>query len=362
MLLSSLPSANEVPIVARQIICTDSDRKVIAFACNEFGSTDQDRLMIRWSDSENPVEWEPLETNSAGGLRIPTGSEFIGALETKQEILVWSDAALHSLRYVGAPYEYGIDRIGLTSLASPNAMAATNDQVFWMGTSGFYRYDGRVSPLDCSLKSYVFDDINLLQADKIIACANMGFNEVWWFYPSASASENDRVVIYNYKENVWSLGELTRTAWIDRSIEDFPRAACTDGYIYYHEYGVDDGSTTPASAINAWIESGPFEIGQGDQFGFAWRLIPDVSFSGSTVLNPSVIFTLKADVEPGSDFLQTSANTTIRAATIPVEQFTQQSQFRLRGRSVTLRVESDDVGVAWRLGVPRIDVRPDGRR
>jgi len=201
-------------------------------------------------------------------LRIPTGSEFFSAVETKQEILVWTDDSLHSLRYVGAPFEYTIARIGMTSLAAPNAVISANDIVFWMGSNGFFVWDGRLSGLPCAVKDYVFNDLNLNQAEKITGGSNMAFNEVWWFYPSLNSNENDRYVLYNYNEKVWSVGTIVRTAWIDRGIEDYPRAAGVDGYIYFHEIGQDDGSTNPYSPIEAYIESGPIEIGEGEQVWF----------------------------------------------------------------------------------------------
>jgi hypothetical protein len=322
----------------------------------------QDRLLIRWSDTENPAVWTPLETNSAGGIRIPTGSEFVSAIETKQEILVWTDDALHSLRYIGAPFEYSIARIALTSLLAPQAVVSANDVTFWMGQNGFFQYDGRAIGLPCSVKDFVFNDINLNQAEKITAGSNMAFNEVWWFYPSANSNENDRYVVYNYNERVWSVGTIVRTAWIDRSIEDFPRAASVDGYVYFHEIGQDDGSTNPPSPILAYIESSPIEIGQGDQFGFAWRMIPDLDFRNSSAPNPTVNFILETQDFSGSNFNQFANNNTTLTATLPIAQFTDQTYFRLRGRMLTLRVQSEEVGVAWRLGVPRVDIRTDGRR
>lgn len=362
VLLSSLAGASDVPSVARQIIVSDQDRKVIAFGCTDIVTGQQDRLLIRWSSTEDPANWTPLETNSAGGIRIPTGSEFITAMETKQEILVWSDDSVHSLRYIGAPFEYSIARIGVTSILAPNAAVAANDTVFWMGTNGFFMYDGRIIGLPCSVKDFVFNDINLGQAEKICSGSNMSFNEVWWFYPSANSEENDRYVMYNYNEKAWSVGTIVRTYWIDRGIEDYPRAASVDGYIYFHELGQDDGSTNPYSPIVAYIESGPIEIGQGEQFGFAWRMIPDVDFRNSSAANPTVDFVLKAQDYSGSNFSQTRNNNTTLTATVPVSQFTDQTYFRIRGRMLTLRLQSTGVGVAWRMGVPRIDVRPDGRR
>ncbi|MFN8993376.1 MAG: hypothetical protein ACK5X3_06910, partial [Pseudomonadota bacterium] len=346
VLLSSVAGASDVPGVSRQIMVTDQDRKVLAFGCSDIVSGLQDRLLVRWSDTENPADWTPTELNSAGGIRIPTGSEFMTALETRQEILVWTDAAVHSLRYIGAPFEYSIAQIGLTSLLASNGVAAANDMVFWMGTNGFYVYNGRLAGLPCSVKDYVFNDINYDQAEKITAGSNMAFNEVWWFYPSADSSENDRYVVYNYNENVWFVGSIVRTAWIDRGIEDYPRAASTDGYIYFHELGQDDGSVNPFAPISAYIESAPFEIGEGEQFGFAWRMIPDVTFRDSSNANPSVNFVLKTQDYSGGNFKQSSNNNTVRTATMPIEQFTDQTYFRLRGRMMSVRVESTAVGVA----------------
>ena len=362
VLLSSLPGASSVPSVARQILVSDLDRKIIAFGCTDIVTGVQDRLLIRWSSTEDPANWTPTETNSAGGIRIPSGSEFIGAVETKQEILVWSDDSVHSLRYIGAPFEYSIARIGMTSLAAPYAAVGANDVVFWMGANGFFQWDGRLSGLPCSVKDYVFNNLNWNQAEKIVAGSNMSFNEVWWFYPSLNSNENDRYVLYNYNEKVWSIGTIVRTAWIDRGIEDYPRAASTDGYIYFHELGQDDGSTNPFSPIVAYIESGPTEIGQGDQFGFVWRMIPDVDFRNSSDPNATVNFVMEAQNYSGGDFTQFANNNTTLTATVPITQFTEQTYFRLRGRMLTLRIQSEDVGVAWRAGIPRIDVRTDGRR
>ena len=360
--LASLPGASDVPAVSRQILVSDLDRKILAFGCSDLVTGIQDRLLIRWCSTENPADWTPLETNSAGGIRIPGGSEFVGAVETKQEILVWTEDSVHSLRYVGAPFEYSISRIGMTSLAAPYAVVSANDLVFWMGSNGFFQWDGRLSGLPCTVKDYVFNDLNLNQAEKIVAGSNMSFNEVWWFYPSLNSSENDRYVIYNYNEKVWSVGSLARTAWIDRGLEDFPRAASPDRFIYFHELGQDDGSTNPSSPIVAHVESGPIEINQGEQFGFVWRMIPDIDFRNSANSSASVNFILKAQDYSGGNFTQASNNDTTLTATLPVTQFTEQTFFRLRGRMLTIRLESSEVGVAWRIGIPRIDVRSDGRR
>lgn len=359
---TDLPAASDVPVQVRQVIVSNSDQKVIAFGCTDIVTLDQDRLLIRWSSTAAPSVWTPLETNTSGGLRVPTGSEIITAVTTRTEILVWSDAALHALQYIGAPLEYGITRLAMTSIAGPNAVVSATDVVYWMGDRAFFRYDGRVEPIPCSVTNYVFDDINLSQGEKIFAGANTSYNEVWWFYPSADSSENDRFVAYNYLERVWFVGTLARTAWIDRSIEDYPRATGTDDYAYFHEYGQDDGSTNPSTAISAYIESGIVELGEGENYGFAWRMIPDVTFTGGSAASPQVVMTLKAQDFPGGDFTQSKPTTTARTATIPIEQFTTQTYFRLRGRELTLKVASTGLGVMWRLGNPRIDVRADGSR
>lgn len=360
--VADLALASGVPPQVRQVIVSNSDRKVIAFGCTDIVTGVQDRLLIRWSSTGAPSVWTPLETNTSGGLRIITGSEFIAAVTTRTEVLVWSDTALHALQYIGAPLEYGITRLAMTSIAGSNAVVSATDIVYWMGDRAFFRYDGRVEPIPCSVTSYVFDDINLAQGEKIFAGANTSYNEVWWFYPSAASSENDRFVAYNYLERTWFVGTLVRTAWIDRRVEDYPRATGTDGYLYFHEYGQDDGSTNPSSAMSTHIESGIVELGEGDNFGFAWRLIPDVTFAGGSAASPQVIMTLKAQDFPGGDFTQTKPNTVVRTATLPIEQSTTQTYFRLRGRELTLKVASTGLGVKWRLGNPRIDVRMDGSR
>lgn len=359
--LTTLAGATGVPAEATEILVSDSDRRLIAFGATDPYTGIQDRLLIRWSDTEAPQIMTPTEQNAAGDLRIPVGAEFVTAVETKQEILVWSDSALHSLRFVGAPFIYGIVAVGKTSIIAPNAKASANDVVYWMGQGAFYRYDGRIMPIPCSVKDYVFLDINLGQSQKIIAGSNASFNEVWWFYPSENSMENDRYVVYNYLEDCWSYGTLSRTAWLDRGITDYPKAAAMDGYIYLHEIGDDDGSVSPAAAIPAFIESGPVEIAEGDAFVFIWRMLPDITFRDSKG-SPAATFTLIGQDYPGSGFGETVAGSSGRTATFPVEQFTQQLNMRIRARSISLRVSSAGKQTGWRLGIPRIDIRPDGRR
>lgn len=359
--LSSMAGATGVPAVTTEILVSDSDRRLICFGATDQFTGVQDRLLIRWSDTEAPMVMTPRETNAAGDLRIPVGAEFVTAIETKQEILVWSDTALHSLRFVGAPFIYGITAIGRASIIAPNAKASANDVVYWMGQGSFYRYDGRIMPIPCSVKDYVFLDLNVGQTQKIVAGSNTSYNEVWWFYPSENSIENNRYVAYNYVEDCWSYGTLSRTAWLDRGISEYPKATSTDGYVYLHEIGDDDGSTSPVSPIVAYIESGPVEIAEGDRFVFVWRMIPDVTFRDSQG-SPVVTFTLTGQDYPGAAQGETVAGGATRTATFPVEQFTQQLNMRLRARSVALRVSSDGTRVGWRLGIPRIDIRPDGRR
>ena len=234
--------------------------------------------------------------------------------------------------------------------------------VFWMGDEEFYLYTGQVQKLPCSVRSYVFNDFNKSQSEKITVGINSAFSEVWWFYPSADSESIDRYVVYNYQEKVWYYGALPRSAWLDRGIDQYPIAAGLDGYLYYQEFGTDDGSTSPPAAITSYIQSSQMSIGAGENFVLLSRLIPDVTFDGSTADSPNVDFTLETRRFPGGAYDQTTASNVARTATVPVEQFTEQVRLRLRGRSFALKVASDETGVEWRLGTPRVDIRPDGRR
>jgi hypothetical protein len=267
------------------------------------------------------------------------------------------------MQYLGAPFTFGINMISENvTIASPNAVIAIDDSVFWMGQNEFYAYTGAVQKLPCTVKDYVFSDFNENQEEKVFAAANTAFSEVWWFYPSSTSDTVDRYVVYNYAQNVWYYGTLNRGAWIDRGVEDFPIAAGTDGYLYYHENGFDDGSTAPATGISAHIESSQFDIGDGNNFSFVSKIIPDVTFRNSTAGTPSVTFTMKARNFPGGNYLQEDDEAVTKTASAPVEQFTNQVFVRLRGRSMALRVESSETGMGWRLGSPRMEVRQDGRR
>ena len=370
--LSDLAGADPTtPTIAKQVMISDRDRHVIVFGCdaqNNIGV--QDPLLIRFSDQENPLVWSAQATNTAGDLRIGTGSEIITAIETRQQILVFTDKSLHAMQYLGPPFTFGISMLSENiTIASPLAAIAVDDMVMWMGEQEFYIYSGQVQKLPCSVRSYVFNDFNQDQAEKVTAAVNSSYSEIWWFYPSATVDANglvnqniDRYVVYNYQEQVWSYGTLARSAWIDRGIGQYPIAASLDGYLYYHEFGNDDGSVNPPAGINAYIESSQMSMGAGDNFVLLSKLIPDVTFDGSSSPSPNVDFTLQTRRFPGSAYDQTTVSDIIRSSTVPVEQYTDQVRLRMRGRSFALKIESDNTGVEWRLGTPRVELRPDGRR
>jgi len=364
--LTDLPGNTDAgtPTLAKQIMVSDSDRHIIAFGADpvdDIGTLDP--LLIRFSDQESPTTWTPTATNTAGDLRISAGSEIVAAVETRQQILVITDSSVHAMQFLGPPFTFGISQISEnTTIMGPKTAVAVDDFVFWMGAEEFYVYNGAVQRLPCSVRDYVFSDFNDIQAEKTTAAVNSSFGEIWWFYPSASSDNIDRYVVYNYEQQIWYYGTLNRTAWIDRGINQTPIAASTDGYLYLHESSNDDGSTLPPSAIEAHIESSQIDIADGDNFAFIRRLIPDVTFRDSTADNPQVDFTIKARNFPGGNYLQSDDAAVTKSASVPVEQFTDQVHLRLRGRSFAVRLDSDDTGVAWRLGSPRLDVRQDGRR
>jgi hypothetical protein len=364
VVLSGLSGSNLAPTVAKQIMVSDRDRHVIAFGCDdETAIGTQDPLLIRFADQESLTDWETRTDNTAGSLKLGTGSEIVCAKEAREEILVWTDVSLHSMRFLGPPFTFGITQIsGLITIISPNAAIAVEDFSVWMGRDDFYVYKGGVSTLPCSVKQYVFSDMNLEQVQKICCGVNSAFSEVWWFYPSSSSSENDRYVVWNYTNNLWYYGTLPRTAWLDRGIKNYPVAASSDKYLYNQELGLDDGSTEPASAISSYIESSQVDIGQGDRFSFVSRIIPDISFTTSTVSSPSANLILKSRNYPGANYEQTDTSGVTQTSSSPIELYTEKADVRLRGRSMTLRVESSSTGVQWKLGTPRMDVRPDGRR
>ena len=362
--LNTLTGSTLAPTIAKQIMTSDPDRHVIAFGCDpEANIGTQDPLLIRFGSQESLTEWQSLATNTAGELRLSTGSEIVVALQTKQQILVYTDVSLYSMQFLGPPFTFGLTEISRNiTIASPNSAVAVNDFVYWMGSKEFYVYSGTVQRLPCTVLDYVFSDFNRDQIGKVTAGHNSSYGEVWWFYPSESSSTNDRYVIYNYQEKVWYFGNLPRTAWVDRGINQYPIAASTDNKLYYHEFGQDDGSTNPSSAIASNIESSQMDIGEGDKFLLASKLIPDITFRDSENNAPSASFTVQVRQNPGVNYDATSASTVTRSATTPVEAFTEEAFIRLRGRSFAIKVSSDATGVMWRLGTPRIQLRPDGRR
>lgn len=358
--LTSLAGGIDVPVVARQVLTSDRDGHVICFGANPAGSTQQDALLVRWSNAESVTDWD-ITGATAGDMPLGSGSEFVKAVETKREIIIWTDTAMYSMTFVGAPDTFAFTQISNnTTIISPNAVGNVDDVLFWMGRETFYKYDGRVQQLPCPVRYKVFGNINGDRLRTIYAGINSEFTEAIWFYPSAGAEENDSYVIYNYGENVWYYGTLARTAWLDRGIRAYPQATGVESnpYLYNHENGNDNDG----SAISAYVESSQFDIGQGEVFSFVDRLIPDVTFDGSTGADPSATFTIKSRNFPGATYDQSQDASTTRTSTTPIEQFTNQAFVRVRGRSIALKIASDTSGVQWRLGVPRLNIRADGRR
>jgi hypothetical protein len=367
--LATKLGATNVPIVQNYILVSDIYRFVFAFGCNDYGSSVQDPMLIRWSDQEDALNWTPGATTQAGSLPLSRGSEIVTAIQSRQEVLVWTDAALYSLQYLGAPDVWGAQLMGDNiSIVGQNAVAFSNGVSYWMGVDKFYKYDGRTQTLRCDLRQYIFGDINTLQLQQVCAGTNEGFNEIWWFYCSANSNVIDRYVIYNYLEDIWYYGSMGRTAWLDSGLQDYPLAATYSQNLVYHEFGVDDNQTTTTLPIVATIESSEFDLDDGHNFMFIWRVLPDLTFRGSTASNPSGVLTLQPMVNSGSGFTTpasvggNSANTITRTATVPIEAFTGQVFTRVRGRQMIMKFESIDLGVTWQLGSMRLDMRQDGRR
>ena len=362
-------TATDAPTVCNFVMVSDASRFVLAFGVNDYGSAVQNPLLVRWSDQENYLSWTPAITNQAGSYGLSHGSTIITALQGRQEIMVWTDSAMYSMQYLGPPYVWGFQMLGDNiSIAGPNAVASANNITYWMGADKFYMYSGRVETLPCSLRSYVYNDINMSQSFQFFAGTNEGFNEIWWYYCSANSTVIDKYVVYNHLERIWYYGTMNRTAWLDSPIRTEPMATTYAAQLLYHETGVDDGTTNPPSPITAYVQSSDFDIGDGHAFGFVDRIIPDVTFDGSTVAAPSLDFTVRPRQFPGTNYgssdspAVTSANNYAGQRTYNVQQFTPQVFVRIRGRQMAFRVGSDTLGTAWQLGVPRINVRPDGRK
>ena len=355
----------ETPIYQNYMVVSDTSRFVIVFGTNDYSSTTLNPMLIRWSDQEDPYVWTPAITNQAGSVTLSHGSEIITAVQTRQEILVFTDTSIYSLQYLGPPFVWGTQLLGdNTSIAGPNAAALASGVVYWMGVDKFYKYDGRVQTLNCDLRRYIFQDFNILQNQQVYASTNEGFNEVWWFYCSANSNEVDRYAVYNYIENVWYYGNMARTAWLDSGLLSYPIAATYNGKIVQHEDGVDDVETGTPVPIAANISSSEFDINDGHNLGFVWRVLPDLTFSGSSSsTTPQVTMTLYPMQNSGSGTGNPAAASVIKGSSYVItEEFTGQIYTRARGRQMIFKIASTQLGTTWQLGAPRIDIRPDGRR
>ena len=370
--IATMYGASDVPTLCQFTIISDVSRFVFAMGTNDYGQASLDPMLIRWSDQESVIDWTPSATNQAGSLRLSHGSEIASAMQVRQEIVVWTDSSLYSLQFVGAPAVWGSTLLGDNlSIIGPNATALASGVVYWMGRDKFYKYDGRVNTLRCDLRQYIFNDINLGQNYQVFASTNEGFNEVWWFYCSANSTVIDKYVVYNYLEDIWYYGTMGRTAWLDSGLRNYPIAATYDDTLVYHENGVDDNTNGTAVAMESYITSSQFDIDDGHNFGFIWRMIPDLTFRGSdstAPLAPQVTMTLVPYQNSGSgpnspqSLGGSSSATVTRIAQVPVEEFTGQVYIRVRGRQLEMKIECDRLGTQWQLGAPRIDIKPDGRR
>ena len=378
----SINGASDVPIYQNLLLISDSSRFVFCMGTNELGGTTLDPMLIRWSDQESFVNWTPAPTNQAGDVRLSHGSKIVATNQSRQEILVWTDSALYSLQYLGPPVIWGTQLMADNiSIAGPNAVAYANGVSYWMGVDKFYKYSGTSQTLNCDLLRFIFEDIDKGQYAQVFASTNEGFNEIWWFYCSLGSTAIDRYVIYNYVENqgagAWYYGTMSRTAWLDSGIRDYPLGATYDtttavGNLVDHELGLNDDTTGTPAAIEAYISSAEFDIDDGYKFGFVWRVLPDITFSGSTATSPSVTMYLKPMQNSGSGYnspasvggstTPSGAAAVTRTATLPIEEFTGQINTRVRGRQLVMEVRSTTLDVQWQLGSPRLDIRQDGRR
>jgi len=369
VLLSTLPGSDGyAPLYQNTFTVSDASRFVIVFGTNDYNSTVLDPMLIRWSDQESLTTWYPAITNQAGSVRLSHGSKIVTTLQSRQEIVIWTDQALYSLQYLGPPYVWSTQLLAdNVSIAGPNAAAMASGVTYWMGVDKFYKYDGRVQTLRCDLRQFIYDDINAQQFDQVFASTNEGFNEVWFFYCSKNSITVDRYVVYNYFEDIWYYGTMARTAWLDTGLRNYPLAATYSNNIVNQEFGVDDGENDTVIPIVASITSSQFDIGDGHNFAFVYRLIPDLTFRGSTSgTTPQVTMYLQGLTSSGSGVTQSGnanvVNTGPAPSVINVDQFTGQLYIRVRGRQMQMQITSNTLGVQWQLGSPRIDIRPDGRR
>lgn len=367
--LTSLVGASDVPQSANLFLVSDTSRFVLAFGCPDYGSSQVDYMLIRWSDQESAVNWTPSATNQAGSVRLSHGSQITAVTQVRQEILVWTDTSLYSLQYLGPPIVWGSQLLADNiSIINDRAAVTAAGATYWMANEKFYSYDGRVNALDCDLRQYVFGNFNFDQSEQVFAATNQQFNEVWWFYCSANSTVIDHYVVYNYMEKIWYYGTMGRTAWIDSSlVTNVPIAATYANNLVFHETGVDDATTASPVPIEAYITSSEFDIDDGDRYGFVWRVLPDMTFRGSTASNPVANLTLLPLQNSGSGYNNplseggTNTSPVVRSATVPVEQYTQQVNIRVRGRQMSIKMSSDTLGVQWQFGACRLDIRPDGR-
>ena len=374
VLMSSLGGASAVPLFANVILSSAIQQFVIVMGTNSYVTTTYDPMLVRWSDQASPLNWTPAITNQSGEFRLTHGSTIIAAAVTREENLIWTDSALYSMQYLGPPYVWGFNiRADNISIISPNAAVTANNITYWMGADKFYMYSGRVETLTCTVKQYVYEDLNLAQGFQVFAGANSGYNEVWWFYCSEDSTTVNKYVIYNYLDNVWYTGTMARSAWLDSGTRPYPIAGDYNNRLLYHESSVDDVSGTSPAAINAYVQSSDFDIADGHNFGFVWRMLPDVNFNGSDVNNPYVSISIVPRQNAGASYGTADVPTVTsgdnyslpyppNSSVYIVQHFTGQVYTRLRGRQMSFRIESDSLGVAWQLGATRWDVRSDGRR
>jgi hypothetical protein len=371
--LASMSGASDVPLEQNCLLVSDSSRFVFAFGATELGSATFNPMLIRWSDQGDPFNWTPSATVQAGFSYLSHGSEIVTVMQARQEILVWTDSSVYSLQYQGAPIVWSTQIVGDNiSIAGENAVAYANGVAYWMGVDKFYKYDGRTQTQNCDLRQYVFENINKSQFSQVVAGTNEGFNEIWWFYCSGTSTNIDSYVVFNYMENqgqgCWYYGSMARTAWLDSGLRDYPVGATYDYNIVNHEQGVDDNTTAVTLPIEAFITSAEIDLEDGDRFGFIWRVLPDITFRGSTAASPQVTMYLKPMQNSGSGYNSPASvggenNATVtRTAVLPIEEFTGQIYTRVRGRQIAMEVRSTATGVTWQLGSPRIDIRQDGRR
>lgn len=379
VLLSSLSGAASVPLTQNYMLVSDASRFVFVFGSNDYLSTELNPMLVRWSDQESAVNWVPSATNQSGSLTLSHGSKIVTALQSRQEILIWTDSSVYGLQYVGAPVVWASQLLGDNiSIVGQGAAVIASGVAYWMGVDKFYKYDGRVQTLRCDLRQFVYGDINLDQAEQFFSGSNEGFNEVWFFYCSITGPTGtgtpgdpnttvDRYVTYNYAEDVWTYGNLSRTAWLDSGLRRYPCAATYLNNIVDHEVGVDNIETSTTQPISAYITSAEFDIDDGDRFSFIWRVLPDMTFRGSSAVSPQATLTLYPLANSGSGYNNPLAvggqafGAITRGVSVPIEEFTGQLNIRVRGRQLAFKIESTEVGTTWQMGAMRLDIRPDGR-